>query len=182
MKFPDELTEVVETAAGREWKFPTAQLRELATSAGDTAAGLSEKVDSAAASALANGQDPHYAVVDLIEQASLESPAFRALLGEILTPRHPSQLYEAMVEGLIPFLLLLAIRLKWKNAWHGILTGIFFVFYAVGRIAVENFREPDAENIAGMTRGQFYSLFMIVVGIAFLAYGVVKKRKNRLPA
>lgn len=182
MKFPDELTEVVDTAAGREWKFPTAQLRELATSAGDTAAGLSEKVDSAAANAMAGGQDPHYAVVDLIQQASLESPAFRTLLGEILTPRHPSQLYEAMVEGLIPFLLLLAIRLKWKNAWHGIITGIFFIYYAIGRIAVENFREPDAEHIAGMTRGQFYSLFMIVVGIAFLAYGLVKKRTNRLPA
>ncbi len=181
MKFPDELTEVVSTPAGREWMFSTAQLRELAAKAGDTAAGLSERVDSAVAKAMAGGQDPHYAVVDLIQQASLESPAFRALLGEILTPRHPSQLYEAAVEGLIPFLLLLAIRLKWKNAWHGVITGIFFIYYAIGRIAVENFREPDAEQIAGMTRGQFYSLFMIVVGIAFLAYGLVKKRTNRLP-
>ncbi|MCB1203881.1 MAG: prolipoprotein diacylglyceryl transferase, partial [Verrucomicrobiae bacterium] len=126
--------------------------------------------------------DPHFAVVDLVQEASRQSPAFRALLGEILTPRHPSQLYEAVVEGILPFLVLLTIRLKWKNAWHGIITGIFFIYYAFARIAVENFREPDATLIAGMTRGQFYSLFMILVGIAFIAYGVVAKRTNRIAA
>lgn len=180
MKFPDELTEVEATSAGIEWKFPTAQLRELAEKAGEAVPGLSGKIDAAASKALASGQDPHFAVVDLVQEASRQSPAFRSLLGEILTPRHPSQLYEAAVEGLVPFLVLLTIRLKWKNAWHGIITGIFFIYYALARIAVENFREPDATLIAGMTRGQFYSLFMILVGIAFLSYGIVTKRTNRL--
>ena len=92
----------------------------------------------------------------------------------------------AFISLAIAFLAMFVARITTSGL--GILAGVFlfvccfFIFYAVGRIAVENFREPDAEHIAGMTRGQFYSLFMIVVGIAFLAYGLVKKRKNRLPA
>jgi len=181
MKFPDELTELQATPSGLEWKFPTAQLRELAANAAESAPGLVEKIDAAVVRALASGYDAHMAVVGLVQETSRENPVFRAALGEILTPRHPSQLYEALVEGLFLFLILLAIRVKWKNAYHGVITGIFFILYAVGRIAVENFREPDAEQIAGMTRGQFYSIFMIFIGIAFLAYGFVRKRRNGMP-
>jgi len=180
MKFPDELSELTTTANGLEWKFPTGQLRELAESAGEAAPGLAEKVDAASIKALAAGHDPHFAVVDLIQEASRQSPAFREQLGGILTPRYPSQLFEAAVEGLLLFAIMLAIRLKWKRAWHGTLTGIFFLLYAVGRIIVENFREPDSERIAGMTKGQFYSLFLAVAGVAFLAYGVVVRRTNRI--
>ena len=79
------------------------------------------------------------------------------------------------------FLLLLFVRLKWRKLYHGILTGLFFIIYAIGRIVVENVREPDAEQIMGFTRGQFYSFFMIVVGIAFLAYGMIAKRQTKLP-
>jgi phosphatidylglycerol---prolipoprotein diacylglyceryl transferase len=50
-----------------------------------------------------------------------------------------------------------------------VLTGLFFIVYAVFRIVVENFREPDAPLIAGMTRGQFFSFFLIGIGIAFIA-------------
>ena len=139
-------------------------------------------VTAAAVQALASGYDAHMAVVGLVQETSRENPVFRTALGEILTPRHPSQLYEALVEGLILFLILLAIRVRWKNAYHGVITGIFFILYAIGRIAVENFREPDSEMIAGMTKGQFYSIFMMFVGIAFLAHGFVKKRRNRPPA
>lgn len=179
MKFPGEINEYDEAAG--DWKFPVSRLRELAESAREIAPDLSGRIDAASSAALAGGYNPHYAVTEIIEETSRENPAFRAALGEILTPRHPSQLYEAMVEGLIPFAILLAIRMRWKNAWHGMITGIFFIVYAIGRIAVENFREPDAAMIAGMTRGQFYSLFMIAIGIAFIAYACVRKRRNRLP-
>jgi len=179
MKFPDELNELAATANGPGWKFPTGQLRELAAEAGDAAPGLAEKVDAASADAIAAGNDPHFAVVELIQEASRQSPAFRELLGGVLTPRHPSQLYEAAVEGLVLFLVMLAIRLRWKNAWHGTLTGTFFILYAIGRIAVENYREPDSAMIAGMTKGQFYSLFLMTAGVGFLAYGFIAKRKNR---
>ncbi len=181
MKFPDELHEVVHTPSGLAWMFPTAQLKELADQAGEAAPGLAEKIDAAISLALASGHDAHRAVVDLIREASLESPAFRAMLGDILTPRHPSQLYEALIEGLLLFGILLAIRLRWKNLYHGVLTGLFFLLYAVGRIAVENFREPDSGHIGSLTKGQFYSTFMLVVGLAFLVYGFTRKRRNRPP-
>ncbi len=182
MKFPDELNELETTPAGLEWKFPVARLRELAAEATETAPGLLAKIDDAAAKALASGHDAHFAVVELVQETSRENPAFRALLGGILTPRHPSQLYEAFVEGLLIFAIMLALRLRWKNAWHGILTGIFFILYGIGRIAVEQFREPDSDLVAGMTKGQFYSIFLAAAGVGFLVYGCVRKRTNRLPA
>ncbi|MAS96075.1 MAG: prolipoprotein diacylglyceryl transferase [Verrucomicrobiales bacterium] len=181
MKFPDELNETQQTAHGFEWAFSSSQLRELAAKAGEVAPGLAERVESAAAAVAANGYDPHGAIVRTVIEESNRNPAFREMLGEILNPRHPSQLYEGLVEGLFLFLLLLFVRLKWRKLYHGILTGLFFIIYAIGRIVVENVREPDAEQIMGFTRGQFYSFFMIVVGIAFLAYGMIAKRQTKLP-
>jgi phosphatidylglycerol:prolipoprotein diacylglycerol transferase len=49
-----------------------------------------------------------------------------------------------------------------------VLTGLFFICYAIFRIVVEYFREPDASLIAGFTRGQFFSFFLIAIGIAFV--------------
>ncbi|MDF1656150.1 MAG: prolipoprotein diacylglyceryl transferase [Verrucomicrobiales bacterium] len=181
MKFPDELNELVDApGGGRDWAFPTAMLRDLAEKGQGAIPGLVEKFDHAVSAATASGYNAHFAAVELITEVSRENETFRALLGEILTPRHPSQLYEAVVEGLLPFVILLAIRLKWKNLFHGMLTGIFFIVYAVGRIIVENFREPDAESIMGLTRGQFYSTFMIGIGIAFLAFALWKKQRTRV--
>jgi phosphatidylglycerol:prolipoprotein diacylglycerol transferase len=97
---------------------------------------------------------------------------------EVLYPRHPSQLYEALGEGLLLTLLLLSIRLKFRSLPHGILTGIFFLAYAIARIALENLREPDSGTafIMGLTKGQFFSTFMIAVGLAFIFWaGVAKK-------
>lgn len=174
MKFPGEISEY-------DGEFPIGRLRDLAESAKEVAPDLTGRIDAISAEMLSAGHNPHYAVAKLVEETARENPGFRAALGEILTPRHPSQLYEAMVEGLIPFLILLTIRLRWKNAWHGMITGIFFILYAIARISVENFREPDAGLIAGLTRGQFYSIFMIAVGIAFIGYACVTKRRNKLP-
>lgn len=181
MKFPEELNDMVKTSQGSEWKFPLSQLRELAERAQDVAPGLLEKFDALSAQALANGQDAHFFIVKLLQESAQDNPAFRSLLGTLLTPRHPSQLYEAAVEGLLLFLIMLSLRLKWRNAWHGMLTGIFFLLYAVGRIVVENYREPDSSLILGMTKGQFYSIFLVAAGIAFLAYGVLRRRRNRPP-
>jgi phosphatidylglycerol:prolipoprotein diacylglycerol transferase len=97
----------------------------------------------------------------------------RAELEAILHPRHPSQLYEALGEGLFLTLILLAIRIKFPRLPHGILTGLFFILYALARIALEFVRQPDSgsELILGLTKGQFFSTFMIVTGAAFIAYG-----------
>lgn len=105
----------------------------------------------------------------------------RAELEAILHPRHPSQLYEAFGEGLFLFGVLLALRLRYPRLPRGILTGLFFVLYALVRIALENVREPDsgADSILGMTKGQFYSVFMIAIGLAFLLFGVLAGTKEK---
>lgn len=99
----------------------------------------------------------------------------RAELETLLHPRHPSQLYEALGEGLFLCAILLFIRIKFPRLPHGIITGLFFLLYSIIRIALENVRQPDSgsEMIMGLTKGQFFSTFMIVTGIAFLVHGCV---------
>lgn len=105
-------------------------------------------------------------------------PAVAAELGEYLTPRHPSQIYAALLEGLLLFVILLAVRLRWKNAPHGLLTAIFFCGYAVFRIIGEFFREPDAAWVVEgwVTRGQFLSLFMLIATAFFFRHALRAQR------
>jgi phosphatidylglycerol---prolipoprotein diacylglyceryl transferase len=106
----------------------------------------------------------------------------RAELETILHPRHPSQLYEALGEGLFLSAILLFVRMRWPRLPHGVLTGLFFLLYAVARISLESLRQPDsgAESILGMTRGQFFSVFMVVIGLLFMIHGAL--RGGRLKA
>jgi phosphatidylglycerol:prolipoprotein diacylglycerol transferase len=104
----------------------------------------------------------------------------REILARILTPRHPSQLYEALLEGLLLFAVLIWIRLKFKKP-DGVTTGCFFLLYPLMRIFGEFFREPDAPLTGALTRGQFLSLFMFVVGAAFLWSARGKYLASRSP-
>ena len=90
-------------------------------------------------------------------------------------PRHPSQLYEAALEGLVLGLLLwLAVRRGWLDRpWA--LTGLFALGYGLSRFAVEMVREPDAHigfvaelAALNLTMGQLLSLPMIAVGLYLL--------------
>ena len=58
----------------------------------------------------------------------------------------------------------------------GALTGIFFIAYAMLRICGEVFREPDAPLTGGLTRGQFLSLFMIVIGLVLMFWAWMRPR------
>ncbi len=107
-----------------------------------------------------------------VVEAAYSLPEVLPVLAVHLTPRHPSQLYQALLEGFLLASLLIFIRLRWKHLPDGLLTGIFFIGYAVLRIIGEMFREPDAERILGLTRGQFYSTAMILVGSAFVAWAL----------
>ena len=88
-------------------------------------------------------------------------------------PRHPSQLYEAALEGLVLFVVLLALwRLTGARDRPGFLTGVFFLGYGASRMAVELFREPDAYLgflFGGVTMGQLLSLPMAALGIWLIA-------------
>ena len=88
-------------------------------------------------------------------------------------PRHPSQLYQAGMEGIALFALMLIL---WSNpanrASTGLLTGALLAGYGVARLIGEFFREPDAHLgflLAGATMGQLLSLPMVLVG-AFLIW------------
>ncbi len=87
-----------------------------------------------------------------------------------LEPRHPSQLYEAALEGLALFAVLYIVRVKYPKAPHGLLTGLFFALYAIFRIIGEQFREPDAALVGALTKGQFFSLFMFLFAAGFFIY------------
>jgi phosphatidylglycerol:prolipoprotein diacylglycerol transferase len=83
-------------------------------------------------------------------------------------PRHPSQLYEAGLEGLVLFVLLYALVRRGALERTGALSGTFLVGYGLARLAVEFVRQPD-EHLglltAGATMGQWLSLPMVLYGL-----------------
>jgi phosphatidylglycerol:prolipoprotein diacylglycerol transferase len=93
-------------------------------------------------------------------------------------PRHPSQLYQATLEGLVLFLLLFALsRSERVRARYGLLTGAFLMGYGVARIIGEFFRQPDpflGYLWAGATMGQLLSIPMVIAGAAFVAYAYTR--------
>ncbi|OHE88249.1 MAG: prolipoprotein diacylglyceryl transferase [Verrucomicrobia bacterium RIFCSPLOWO2_12_FULL_64_8] len=88
-------------------------------------------------------------------------------------PRHPSQLYEAALEGAL--LLALVQWRFWKSdvgrTQPGRLCGEYLCAYAIVRIFGEWFREPDSGLILGLSRGTFYSSFLLFAGAGLVAYG-----------
>ena len=113
--------------------------------------------------------DPSLTTPDAIIGAVYRQPKVATALRSILTPRHPSQLYEAFFEGIVLFAVLWFVRMRTRQP-NGVLTGLFFVLYAIFRIVIEYFREPDAALIGPFTRGQFFSFFLIAIGIGFIAF------------
>ena len=93
-------------------------------------------------------------------------------------PRHPSQLYEAGLEGLLLFVILSLAIWKWRMLKRpGFVTGLFLLGYGVCRAALENVRQPDAglENLPlGLTMGMILSIPMMLVG-AWLIWRALKK-------
>jgi phosphatidylglycerol:prolipoprotein diacylglycerol transferase len=88
-----------------------------------------------------------------------------------LQPRHPSQLYEAFLEGIILFVILLTYFNKTKSdPTIGKISGLFLILYGTFRILIEFLREPDSHiglifNIASM--GQILSIPLIIMGVIF---------------
>lgn len=93
-------------------------------------------------------------------------------------PRHPSQLYEAALEGLLLFLVIRYFTHRKKVlTMPGYASGIFFAGYALARITAENFRMPHPDhalNTGWLTAGIIYSLPMIAIG----AYVIWRARKR----
>jgi len=87
-------------------------------------------------------------------------------------PRHPSQLYEAGLEGIVLFVILFVLMQKESvRRRYGLVTGAFLACYALARIFAEFFREPDAFLgfiTVGTTMGQWLSLPMLLAGAYFI--------------
>ena len=113
---------------------------------------------------------------------------------DLTVPRHPSQLYEAALEGLVLFAIMwwLALRRGWLKT-PGALIGVFFIGYGAARAFVENYRQGDLQFVSpenpngqywrlgdtadawGLTMGQILSLPMVLVGLIFLAIALRRK-------
>lgn len=93
-------------------------------------------------------------------------------------PRHPSQLYEAALEGLVLFVVLhLLWRIEAVRRRAGVLSGVFLVGYGLARTVVETFRQPDLHIgllTGGSTMGQWLSAPMMVLGL----YLIVRAKQS----
>ena len=112
---------------------------------------------------------------------------------EVVGPcaRHPSQLYEAGMEGLILFIILIALALSGLLKRPGFVMGVFVAGYGASRYIVEFFREADPQFITldnplgyvysfgsfGLSMGQFLSVPMILVGLLMVVLSSIKKAK-----
>ncbi|MFL0796196.1 MAG: prolipoprotein diacylglyceryl transferase [Cellvibrionaceae bacterium] len=95
-------------------------------------------------------------------------------------PRHPSQLYQFALEGLLLFVLIFWFSKKQRPA--GSIGGLFLVGYGCARFFVEFFREPDAhigfDLLGWMSRGQLLSIPMILIGLGIIAWAYHREKKN----
>lgn len=103
-----------------------------------------------------------------------------------MMPRHPSQLYEALLEGVLLFCILYALSRKVPPRPRGTFLGVFLSMYGVFRFLIEFVREPDSQlgYLWGgwLTMGQVLSVPLIVAGVALLVYAhVAKKPQQGLP-
>ncbi len=98
-----------------------------------------------------------------------------------MMPRHPSQLYEALLEGVVIFVVLYALSRREPPRPRGTFLGLFLMMYGTFRFLVEFVREPDVQlgYLWGgwLTMGQLLSLPLIIVGVAVFVYAL----RRRLP-
>lgn len=136
-------------------------------------------IEHAIGNNIASFMQPNEAFVDTLFRLCRENEAAGAALGEFLNPRYPSQLFEAVGEGLLILLVLLAVRLLWKNAPAGIFSALFAFLYAAARITCECFKEPDAGVWHGITQGQLLSVLIAILGIPFLIHALLQLRRQK---
>jgi len=94
--------------------------------------------------------------------------------------RHPSQLYQAALEGLVLMIVLLVLFWKTRARFRpGLLVGVFTLGYGVARFTVEYFREPDAQLAefairTGLSMGQWLTVPMMALGLALIIRALVR--------
>lgn len=94
----------------------------------------------------------------------------RAAIEPLISARHPTQLYQALIEGVVVGLVLWAVAAKKRKP--GVVGAWFLIVYAAGRIATDFVRLPDAgvAQFGPLTRGQGYSALMLLAGVIVLVW------------
>lgn len=114
-------------------------------------------------------------------QLAAQDPSLFEVINQYgVLPRHPSQLYEMVLEGIVLFIILnVFVR---KSRPMGSVSGLFLIGYGTFRIIVEFFRQPDAQLglFGGISMGQILSIPMIIAGILMMIWAY-KYGKN-IPA
>ncbi|ENV35211.1 prolipoprotein diacylglyceryl transferase [Acinetobacter gerneri] len=120
----------------------------------------------------AQAADREYLIAHPEQQGLLQQ------VGEyLLLPRHPSQIYQALCEGLFLFIILWFFSAKPRPRMA--VSALFLIGYGCARFFMEFFREPDADQgyilFGWMTKGQMLSFPMILIGILLMAYAYRRK-------
>ncbi|HTS94566.1 MAG TPA: prolipoprotein diacylglyceryl transferase [Stellaceae bacterium] len=113
--------------------------------------------------------DPRLDTAGAIVDAYHRNPEIAHLLAPILTPRYPSQLFEAFLEGAVLFTVLFVLQRYTKaRDRRGFLSGVFLAGYGLARIVAEFFRQPDQQLgyllLQTFTMGQLLSVPLLIVG------------------
>jgi len=171
VEFPKEITEWPAREPER-----LGDLAPIIGELGTSEVGVTVAEWQAAAGGFAGG-DPTREQIDIVTQVTerivhvvnsdrAAGDTVAHMLDPLLTARHPSQIYAALLEGLALFIVLAWLWRKPRKP--GIVTGAFLVGYAIVRIINEQWRMPDAHigfQALGLTRGQWLSVAMLAVGV-----------------
>lgn len=114
----------------------------------------------------------------LLEAVQRGDAAARTLIEPLISARHPTQLYQAAVEGLLVGLVLWAIAARPRKP--GVIGSWFLIVYAAGRVATDFVRLPDAGVVqfGPLTRGQGYSLLMLLAGVIVLVFASTRRAER----
>lgn len=111
----------------------------------------------------------HTTLEKIVHEIQNGNEAVKVALGNFLVPRYPSQIFSALGEGLLLFLILFFLWRKPRQS--GFIASSFLILYALVRIIVENFQLPDVEigyQIWNLTRGQILSIFAFAIGLLIM--------------
>lgn len=113
----------------------------------------------------------------IVEAVRQGNESVIAIVEPMLIARHPSQLYQAFAEGIVLAAFLWTVFLVWKPKHDGIVGCWFLIVYGALRVVTEIWRLPDADigRTLGLSRGQWLSLVMVIVGSVALA--IIARRR-----
>lgn len=188
VKFPAEMQAWIQREVNLEKLAELApaveKLGSVKTSRGESLALSTETWRSWIEGYVTNAHEEHrkvYWVVEgLMEAVQKGNVAVTEALAPVLTARHPSQIYQALLEGLLVFLVLAWVWRKPRKP--GVIAYLFGLLYCIARVIGEQYRMPDAAigfDLFGLTRGQWISLGMILTA-AVLLYRAARADRAKL--